>query len=36
MTSKPEIDFIEGPPPADLVITDIVVPTLVHVSHKLV
>ena len=25
MTSKPEIDFIEGPPPADLVITDIVV-----------
>ena len=25
MASKPEIDFIEGPPPADLVITDIVV-----------
>lgn len=25
MSSKPEIDFIEGPPPAELVITDIVV-----------
>ena len=25
MTSKPEIDFIEGPAPEDLVITDIVV-----------
>lgn len=25
MTSKPEIDFIEGPPPAELVITDLVV-----------
>jgi len=25
MTSKPEIDFIEGPPPTELVITDIVV-----------
>ena len=23
--TKPEIDFIEGPPPTDLVITDIVV-----------
>lgn len=23
MSDKPEIDFIEGPPPADLVITDI-------------
>jgi peptidylprolyl isomerase len=23
--SKPEIDFIEGPPPADLVITDLVI-----------
>ena len=25
MSSKPEIDFIEGPPPSDLVISDIVV-----------
>ncbi len=25
MSTKPEIDFIEGPPPAELVITDIVV-----------
>lgn len=25
MTSKPEIDFIEGPAPTDLVITDLVV-----------
>lgn len=25
MTTKPEIDFIDGPPPAELVITDLVV-----------
>lgn len=25
MTEKPEIDFIEGPPPVDLVITDLIV-----------
>ena len=25
MTEKPEIDFIEGPPPAELVITDLVI-----------
>jgi peptidylprolyl isomerase len=25
VTEKPDIDFIEGPPPTELVITDIVV-----------
>lgn len=25
MTDKPEIDFIDGPPPVDLVITDLIV-----------
>jgi peptidylprolyl isomerase len=27
MSTKPEIDFIPGPPPAELVITDLVIGT---------